>query len=377
MHEKRTRYAALVVFALICLTLGGWLYVWLSGVLYYWGADLIFDHWIAVAGTVLALGTFFIRPIPVKATTIASLYLIIFSFLAWLAQKILAGILPSIAAYGWLWQGGIAALLCTAGMFLYGVVHGTRMIVKHYTLHTPLPVPGGELRIALISDVHMGLTIDETRLRHEMTRLAEEQPDILVIAGDLVDDRTTPEQMRAACAIVGSLPTTYGTYFVYGNHDLASHGPTPPYTKVELDSSLANANIHILDDQIFSVAGLTLVGRHDAAFARNADRAPLEQLMAGVDLSAPVVLIDHQPRELQQAASAGVTLQLGGHTHAGQVWPMSSLSRLFGFTYGHKKIGNMDAVVSSGMGNRGSVLRSGSTAEMVLIRLCGAMDESK
>ena len=375
MHDKRTRNVMLIAITLIGFTFGCWLYAWLSGVLSYWGAGMTMSRWIGAAGAILALSTFFVRPIPIKVTTIAAIYLIIFSLFAWLVQKILTGVWPSMAASGWFWQGGIAALICSAGMLIYGVVHGRRMIIKRYTLCTSLPVPGGELRIALISDVHMGLTIDADRLRQQMDRLAEEKPDLLVIAGDLVDDQTTPEQMCAACAVVGSLSTKYGVYFAYGNHDLASHGPTPPYTKAELDEALTNANVHILDDAHIIAAGITLVGRHDAAFARHADRAPLDRLLDGVDMTKPVILIDHQPRELKEAAAAGVTLQLSGHTHAGQVWPMSRLSRLFGFAYGHKRIGGMDAIVTSGMGNRGSVLRSGCTAEMVLISLRGTTSD--
>jgi predicted MPP superfamily phosphohydrolase len=175
--------------------------------------------------------------------------------------------------------------------------------------------------------------------------------------------------MQAACAIVGSLETTYGTFFAYGNHDLANHGPKPPYTKEELDRALTDHGVCILDDQSHTVAGLTLIGRHDAAFARNAERAPLEQLLDGIDRSKPILLIDHQPREMKKAAAAGVTLQVSGHTHAGQVWPMSWFAQLFAFSYGHRCVDGMHAIISSGMGNRGNVLRSGCTAEIVVIHL--------
>ncbi|GEM_PF-701912 len=372
MHDQRIRIAALAALIPACLAVGWWLYVWLSGVLSYWGAGAVASRWLAAAGAVLALSTFLIRPIPVKVTTIAVIYLLIFSLPACALQKIMALFFPSAADPGWLWQGGIAALACSAALLLYGVIHGKRIVVKRYTLHTPLPVPGGELRIALISDVHMGLTIDAARLRREMDRLAKEKPDLLVIAGDLVDDQTSPAQMRAACTIAGSLPTTCGAYFAYGNHDLAGHGPTPPNTKAQLDEALTGAGIHILDDQSRVAAGLTLIGRRDAVFTRRPDRASLRQLLDGADKTRPIILIDHQPRELKEAAAAGVTVQLSGHTHAGQVWPMSWLCRLFGVAYGHRRIGHMDVIVSSGMGNRGSALRSGCTAEMVLIRLCGS-----
>jgi len=215
----------------------------------------------------------------------------------------------------------------------------------------------------------MGLTFDEPRLREQMDRLGAEKPDLLIIAGDLVDDRTSPAQMQAACASVGSLRTTYGTFFAYGNHDLANHGPKPPYTKAELDQALTDHGVRILDDQSYAVAGLTLIGRHDAAFARNAERASLENLLDGVDTHKPIILIDHQPREMKNAAAAGVTLQVSGHTHAGQVWPMSWFAQLFAFSYGYKCIDGMHAIISSGMGNRGNALRSGCTAEMVMIHL--------
>lgn len=371
MHDKRTRIFALTAATILCLAAGWWLYVWLSGVWAYWGLGAAAGRLLAAAGAALALSAFLIRPIPVKFSAIAVLYLIVFGLLSRLAQTILTFALPSAAALGWLWQGGVLALACSAGLLFYGALHARRTALKRYTLHTSLPVPGGELRIALISDVHMGFTVKEPRLRRELTRLAQEKPDLLIVAGDLVDDRTSPAQMRAACAAVGGFPATYGVYFVYGNHDLACHGPKPPYSKAELDEALTASGVRILDDQSVFAAGVTLIGRHDAAFERRPERASLEQLLEGADRTKPIVLIDHQPREIERAAAEGVTLQLSGHTHAGQVWPMSRLIRLSGFAYGHKRVGNMDAIVSAGMGNRGSALRSGCTAETVIVRLLG------
>ncbi len=215
------------------------------------------------------------------------------------------GVIPPSTAPGWLWQGGVAALIATLAMLGYGALHGRRMALTRYSLETPLPVQADEVRIALISDVHMGLTIDEPRLRRELTRLAAEQPDLLVIAGDLVDDRTTPAQMRAACAIVGGFPAKHGVFFVYGNHDLASHGPTPPYTREELDGALTGAGVRILDDQIASAAGLIWLGGMTQGFSRNPDRAPLSRLLETADRTRPIVLVDHQPREMKEGRRSG------------------------------------------------------------------------
>lgn len=358
--------------AFVCLSIGYWLFLWSTDVFLYWGAGSTNSKIFAGFFVCIVLATILIHPIPIKGTTIATINLVFFSLLSTLLLLLFRKIWPQATNIGFMWQGGIFSSASVIAMLIYGYFHGKRMLVTHYTIETLLPVIGGELLIALISDVHMGLTLDETRLQRVLDRLSLEKPDLLIIAGDLVDDRTTPEQMRAACAVVGSFPSKYGSFFVYGNHDLASHGPTPPYTKAELDHALSKHGVRILDDQSVPVAGITLVGRHDASFARKAKHASLDQLLAGVDRSKPVLLIDHQPREAKEAAAAGITLQLSGHTHAGQVWPMSWFARLFFFAYGHRVIHGMHAIISSGMGNRGSVLRSGCTAEMVLIRLCGS-----
>lgn len=369
MHNKRFRLISTIVLVAVCISIGYWLFLWLTDVFLYWGARMILSRWLAAFAACAALSAFLIRPIPVKATAIAAIYLVLFSLIGTALQLFLERVWPAAANPNWLWQGGVAAIASSAAMLVYGFFHGKRMAITRYILDIPLPESAEELRVALISDVHMGLTIHETRLRRQLDRLKSEKPDLLIIAGDLVDDRTSPAQMHAACAIVGGFPTTYGTYFVYGNHDLASHGPKLPYTKDELDHALIEHGIRILNDQSHSVAGLTLIGRHDAAFARKAKRASVEELLHGVDQTRPIIMIDHQPRELKESAAAGVALHLSGHTHAGQVWPMSWLIQLFSFSYGYQHIGGMHAIISAGMGNRGSVLRSGCTAEMVLIRL--------
>ncbi len=371
MHEKRTRFIAYLIFILLCLSIGFWIYAWLSGALQYWGLGAIAGRLLGAAGAVCAMAAFLVRPIPVKVRTIAALYVFLFSLLAFVLSELFALVWPAAANLRWLWEGGAAALATSAGMLVYGFFHGKRIVLKKYFIETDLPVPNGALKIALISDVHMGLTIDETRLQMQMNLLSAEQPDLLIIAGDLVDDQTSPELMRSACRIVGGVPATHGTFFAYGNHDLASHGPRPPYTKDELDAALSGAGIRVLDDQSLSVAGVTLIGRHDAGFSRKPGRAPLAVLLEDTDWNKPVILVDHQPRERKEAAGLGVALHLSGHTHAGQVWPMSWLSRLSGAAYGYKRIGGMHAIISAGMGNRGSTLRSGCTAEMVLIRLSG------
>jgi hypothetical protein len=169
---------------------GWWLSTWLSGVFSYWGLG---------AATSLPLGIPWGRLLawndcrsshPHQDRRHCRDLFIIFSFSSGPATA--AAPFPAYEATPAGSFSGVAALACTVALLLYGVVHGKRMMFKRYELHTPLPVCGGELRIALISDVHMGRTIDESRFRRELDRLAEEKPDLLIIAGDLVTIKQPP-----------------------------------------------------------------------------------------------------------------------------------------------------------------------------------------
>jgi uncharacterized protein len=222
--------------------------------------------------------------------------------------------------------------------------------------------------------LHMGKSIDSCKLARVCSLLGAQAPDILLLAGDLCDDQTTPSDMLAACALLGNIPTVYGTYFVYGNHDLGGHGPALKYPAQVYRAALERNGVHILDDACVPVSDLfTVAGRRDAWMAHSiGGRIPLSELLQNADKSKPVILIDHQPLNTKQAAAEGVTLQVSGHTHAGQVFPASWFGRLIpnaDVFYGQKRIGETHIVVSSGLGCRGSTLRSGCTAELVLIDL--------
>ena len=116
----------------------------------------------------------------------------------------------------------------------------------------------------------------------------------------------------------------------------------------------------------------TLIGRADYGFSKTAGapRASVAELVHGVDLAQPILLVDHQPNQLVQAADAGVDVQFSGHTHRGQMFPISLLTRhQFETDFGVWKHGRFTAVVSSGYGTWGPRLRLGSHSELVLATL--------
>ena len=329
---------------------------------------------LSVLFALLCLSAFVIRPIPIKITTITVLYFLTFGLLSDLIHFIVRFIAPGFAPWNWLHASGVFVLTATALTLLYGWLHGRRVALKRYRIGVNQPLPEGRLRVALISDLHMGKSIDSAKLMRVCSLLGAQSPDVLLLAGDLCDDQTTPSDMLAACALLGGIPTKYGAYFVYGNHDLGGHGPALKYPVKTYLAALERNGIRVLDDASVSVSGLfTVAGRRDAWMAHSiGGRIPLAELLQDADRTKPVLLMDHQPLDTKQAAEQGVTLQVSGHTHAGQVFPASWLGRLLpnaDVFYGHKQIGETHIVVSSGLGCRGSTLRSGCTAEFVLIDL--------
>lgn len=329
---------------------------------------------LSVLFALVCLCAFVIRPIPIKVTTITVLYFLTFGLISDLIHFILRFIAPGFAPWNWLHASGVFVLAATALTLLYGWLHGRRAALRRYRISVKKPLPEGKLRVALISDLHMGKSIDSCKLARICSLLGAQSPDVLLLAGDLCDDQTTPSGMLAACALLGGVPTKYGAYFVFGNHDLGGHGPALKYPVKTYLTALEKNGIQVLDDACVSVSGLfTVAGRRDAWMAQKAGgRIMLSELLEHADKTKPILLIDHQPLDTKQAAEQGVALQVSGHTHAGQVFPASWLGRLIpnaDVFYGHKRIGEAHIVVSSGLGCRGSKLRSGCTAEFVLIDL--------
>lgn len=133
---------------------------------------------------------------------------------------------------------------------------------------------------------------------------------------------------------------------------------------------MADANIKLLRDKTVLIDSLFyIVGRDDKT---NPHRKNLDQLMTGVDKTKPVFLLDHQPYNLEEAEQNGVDFQFSGHTHRGQVWPISLITdAIYEDSYGSLKKGGTNIYVSSGIGIWGGKFRIGTQSEYVVITLKG------
>lgn len=270
---------------------------------------------------------------------------------------------------------GLVPFLCTALLMGYGYWNIHRVVRTDYRVETEKPIRAQGYRIALVSDLHFGTTMDGRDLAGYAGEIEAAGPDLLVLCGDIVDEATTREEMEEAMAVLGAVKCPLGVYFVRGNHDRASYTRTPNFTAEELERAIRGAGITILTDRRVQAAeDLTLIGRDDRSRPVDGRRRGLEELLDGADRSSFLLLLDHQPSELEAADRAGYDLLLSGHTHAGQIWPTGLISQAVGIVelnYGQRKLDHLQVIVSSGIGGWGYPIRTSRHCEYVIISVEG------
>ena len=230
------------------------------------------------------------------------------------------------------------------------------------------------LRIVQFSDSHIGITFDGAGFAAQLERINAWKPDVVVITGDFVDDNTSRQDMLDACRALEDLETTYGVYFVYGNHDKGylstdSRG----WSAKQLQEALEASGVVILEDEtVVLPGGYTLIGRQDASCRQ---RASMETLMTLTEPGSYNIVLDHQPTDYPAQAAAKADLVLSGHTHGGQMLPVTYVGQWFGVncrTYGHERRDSTDFIVSSGIASWELKFKTGCISEFVVIDITPA-----
>ncbi|GAB6012567.1 metallophosphoesterase [Viscerimonas tarda] len=217
------------------------------------------------------------------------------------------------------------------------------------------------LRMVAISDLHLGYGIGKQELLKWIDLINAEKPDVVLIAGDLIDSSIRPLRSDSLEQCFKEIKAPLGIYMCLGNHDYMS-GVN------ESVRFINDAGIHLLKDSYALVdSSFYIVGRNDRS-SRN--RKPLSELVSQLDKTKPIILLDHQPYNLEEAEANNIDLQISGHTHHGQVWPISLITdKLYEKSHGFLKKGNTSIYVSSGIGIWGGKFRIGTQSEYVVIDL--------
>lgn len=263
-------------------------------------------------------------------------------------------------------KGGMLIAACSMLISIYGVVNAKTFQVVEYKVSLDKKSSTlDHLHIEFISDAHLGSAINASDLKKIVDKINAQEPEMVVIGGDFFDDGTSEVLKEQAGSILAGLKSEYGTFYVVGNHEryLEDHAADEKY--------LTDAGIQIINDQVVTVQDkFILVGRQDKT---GGARENFETVMAGVDTaSLPVIVIDHEPdyTDMKSVSAANADLQISGHTHAGQLFPITMVDFLkISPSYGEYQTGNLKTLVSAGVGSWAVPIRVGSPSEIMSVMI--------
>ena len=312
--------------------------------------------WLLLAGAMVAI------MLTRSALICVPLYGILMFALGDLSGLFLKNAPAAQAVFLRLWQGGLTPLVLALLITIFAVWNAHNPTLRSYSVTLDKDLGGLErLRIVLVADVHLGTAVHEKDLPRLIADINGQSPDLIALCGDIFEEGTPKPLWEATITAFGDLESTYGTYYVTGNHDSRVS---------EAESALfAASNVTVLDGQCLLIDGrFYLAGRPDGGHSGWEARMGAEELLAGIDAAKPVILLDHRPGAYRENAAAGADLQLSGHTHAAQLWPFGLLSKMAnGINYGAWQQPGFSAIVTSGYGVWGFAARTSQRCEYVRV----------
>jgi len=315
------------------------------------------------------------------------LYILLFIMIADILRIVLKHIPGKLHDYlfsriGYIFVGILLTSL-VAGFSIYGSFHAKVIKVHPYEVTIEKSCANrNELKVVLLADLHLGYNYGKREISRMVTKVNAQNPDLVLIAGDIFDNEydavQDPERIAEK---LSEMKSTYGTYGVFGNHDVSERllgGFSVSLDADEVrdsrfDTFAEKANITILDDESVCIDdAFYLVGRMDASKPGDGtkNRMTPEEILKDLDKSKPILVMEHQPKQLQELSDAGADMQLCGHTHDGQLFPGNLLIGLMWENpCGYLQKGNLHSIVTSGVGVWGPAMRTGTDSEICPITI--------
>ncbi|HEX9253704.1 MAG TPA: metallophosphoesterase, partial [Ignavibacteriaceae bacterium] len=190
--------------------------------------------------------------------------------------------------------------------------------------------------------------------------------DIILLAGDIVDDKAKVLDERRIGESFTKLKSKYGVYSINGNHEFINGVDSCVRYAEKFGIKFLRDGYELIDSSFY------IIGREDSSMPQftGTQRKSLEEIVKNIPANYPKILLDHTPFKLEQAQQNNIDLQLSGHTHHGQIWPANLITKMiYEISWGYKKKGNTHYYVSSGAGTWGPPVRTGSSSEIVNIKV--------
>ena len=223
-----------------------------------------------------------------------------------------------------------------------------------------------ELNIVMASDIHLSPIDGERLLVRIVEKINSINPDIILLGGDIVDDKAKVLEERGIGESFRRLKSKYGVYSITGNHEFINEVDSCVRFAEKFGIKFLRDSYELIDSSFY------LIGREDTSMPQftGKPRKSLEEIVKTISANYPKILLDHTPFKLEQAQQNGMDLQLSGHTHHGQIWPINLITKMiYEISWGYKKKGETHYYVSSGAGTWGPPVRTGSSSEIVNIRI--------
>jgi hypothetical protein len=256
-------------------------------------------------------------------------------------------------------------IILSSLIIAYGSYNAECIGVK--TTSLTLPKKQGQidsLNIVFFSDSHLSV-INDGKISGKIVEIVNSlHPDLILMGGDIVDDRTSNLYHLYVDKNLEKLNSKFGSFTCNGNHEFVN-GVN------ESDEFLSKCGIKVLRDTFVTIANsVQIIGREDRSIGRYKNRKSISQLLNMTNKNLPTILLDHQPFYLNEAAENNIDLQLSGHTHAGQFFPGNLITSLiYELKWGYKKKGDTQYYVSSGVGTWGPPVKIFSDAEIINFKI--------
>lgn len=259
---------------------------------------------------------------------------------------------------------GLAIFLTITGILAYGSWNALNPQIHRYELTINKKAGDlNDLHIVMVSDIHLGTIHQNSTLTGLVERVNKLNPDLILFAGDVLDENVEVFIEQKMADTFRLLKAKYGVFASLGNHEyIGGHAE-------EAIQYLGEGGVKVLRDEAVKVNdSFYVIGRDDASGGRyrGVERSDLHPLVESLDRSLPLILMDHQPSQIDEAVIEGIDLQLSGHTHRGQMWPNQYITqRIFLEDWGLLEQGNFNLIVSNGYGTWGPPIRIGNQPEIV------------
>lgn len=298
-------------------------------------------------------------PMPVAVTCYevanSSLIILLYLFMLFLVLDLgrLVRLLPRTILYN-NWGTTIGIVVLMTVIFTYGYFHYKHKYREDIRLTTEKSM-AKPIKLVMMSDLHLGYHNRREELRRWVDMMNEEHADAILIAGDIIDMSIRPLKEEKMYEEFKRLNAP--VYACLGNHEYYSGEP-------DAQKFYEQAGIHLLRDSCAVVGDLCVIGRDDRT---NQHRKTLADIMKQADRSKFTILLDHQPYHLEQAERQKIDFQFSGHTHHGQVWPISWITEnIYECAFGAHQRGGTRYYVSSGIGIWGGKFRIGTRSEYIV-----------